>query len=83
MRLPKGGSSTAWRRTSTAGMLCGCYICATHGALAQLGEHLLCKQGVAGSIPARSTTLTKVPSATYGAGDFALLTCLCPNLCPL
>jgi hypothetical protein len=24
------------------------------GALAQLGEHLLCKQGVAGSIPARS-----------------------------
>ena len=24
------------------------------GALAQLGEHLLCKQGVAGSIPVRS-----------------------------
>jgi hypothetical protein len=24
------------------------------GAVAQLGEHLLCKQGVAGSIPVRS-----------------------------
>ncbi len=27
------------------------------GALAQLGEHLLCKQGVTGSIPVGSTTL--------------------------
>ena len=26
-----------------------------HGALAQLGEHQLCKLGVAGSSPARST----------------------------
>ena len=26
-----------------------------HGALAQLGEHLLCKQGVTGSIPVSST----------------------------
>jgi hypothetical protein len=28
---------------------------APNGALAQLGEHLLCKQGVIGSIPIRST----------------------------
>ena len=27
------------------------------GALAQLGEHLLCKQGVVGSIPTGSTSL--------------------------
>ena len=27
------------------------------GALAQLGEHLLCKQGVIGSIPIGSTKL--------------------------
>ena len=27
------------------------------GALAQLGEHLLCKQGVIGSIPIRSTII--------------------------
>ena len=27
------------------------------GAVAQLGEHLLCKQGVTGSIPVSSTTL--------------------------
>jgi hypothetical protein len=26
-----------------------------YGRVAQLGEHLLCKQGVAGSIPATST----------------------------
>jgi hypothetical protein len=29
---------------------------AGHGAVAQLGEHLLCKQGVVGSIPISSTT---------------------------
>ena len=28
-----------------------------HGALAQLGEHLLCKQGVSGSIPLGSTSM--------------------------
>jgi hypothetical protein len=28
-----------------------------HGAVAQLGEHLLCKQGVTGSIPVSSTTV--------------------------
>ncbi len=27
------------------------------GAVAQLGEHLLCKQGVVGSIPSGSTTI--------------------------
>ena len=30
------------------------------GGLAQLGEHLLCKQGVVGSIPSSSTTLDEV-----------------------
>ena len=29
---------------------------ALSGGLAQLGEHLLCKQGVVGSIPSSSTT---------------------------
>ena len=28
------------------------------GAVAQLGEHLLCKQGVVGSIPISSTTIS-------------------------
>ncbi len=28
-----------------------------NGAVAQLGEHLLCKQGVAGSIPVSSTKI--------------------------
>jgi hypothetical protein len=32
-------------------------VLSRHGAIAQLGEHLLCKQGVVGSIPTGSTTL--------------------------
>jgi hypothetical protein len=28
-----------------------------YGGIAQLGEHLLCKQGVVGSIPSASTNL--------------------------
>ena len=31
-----------------------------NGAIAQLGEHLLCKQGVVGSIPTGSTNLARV-----------------------
>ncbi len=34
-----------------------------YGALAQLGEHLLCKQGVVGSIPTGSTTRSAFISA--------------------
>jgi hypothetical protein len=30
------------------------FICWLFGAVAQLGEHLVCNQGVAGSIPVRS-----------------------------
>ena len=30
-----------------------------NGAIAQLGEHLLCKQGVVGSIPTGSTTASE------------------------
>ena len=37
------------------------------GALAQLGEHLLCKQGVVGSIPTGSTTLGHVPEESSGS----------------
>ena len=32
----------------------------TDGGVAQLGEHLLCKQGVVGSIPSASTSLVCV-----------------------
>ena len=32
-----------------------CLSVTVHGAVAQLGEHLLCKQGVTGSIPVSST----------------------------
>jgi hypothetical protein len=35
------------------------------GALAQLGEHLLCKQGVTGSIPVRSTFCLLTPLLIY------------------
>ena len=42
----KGLSNAAMRRLSVL-----------NGGLAQLGEHLLCKQGVVGSIPSSSTIL--------------------------
>ena len=35
---------------------CESTVQALHGGIAQLGEHLLCKQGVNGSIPFISTT---------------------------
>ena len=38
----------------------------TIGALAQLGEHLLCKQGVTGSIPVGSTSMTGPPADGLG-----------------
>jgi hypothetical protein len=41
------------------------------GAVAQLGEHLLCKQGVAGSIPVRSIHRRYCLIATYSGGAFA------------
>lgn len=37
------------------------------GALAQLGEHLLCKQGVVGSIPTGSTMFGLVPEKFSGS----------------
>ena len=43
-RCPRTTSSKAGKSLS----------CKIFGAVAQLGEHLLCKQGVAGSIPVRS-----------------------------
>ena len=43
------------------------------GRVAQLGEHLLCKQGVAGSIPATSTNLR--PLARFGSAGLGVATC--------
>ena len=38
-----------------------------YGGIAQLGEHLLCKQGVSGSIPLISTKgLREAPKPEYG-----------------
>ncbi len=37
------------------------------GALAQLGEHLLCKQGVVGSIPTGSTMFGLLPESFSGS----------------
>ena len=37
-----------------------------NGGLAQLGEHLLCKQGVVGSIPSSSTKKLKRKSLDLG-----------------
>ena len=39
---------------------------ASEGGLAQLGEHLLCKQGVVGSIPSSSTNFLRRVVADSG-----------------
>ena len=42
----------------------------TFGAVAQLGEHLLCKQGVTGSIPVRS--ISPINSSNQRSNGWAL-----------
>ena len=42
-------------------------MCDEIGAVAQLGEHLLCKQGVVGSIPISSTRRWAGVGARWGA----------------
>ena len=48
MVLPDPGGLPKWF---------ACLVFVMVGAVAQLGEHLLCKQGVSGSIPLSSTNL--------------------------
>lgn len=47
-----GSPGSAWR-------------CNLNGAVAQLGEHLLCKQGVSGSIPLSSTKVLVLMRVEY------------------
>jgi hypothetical protein len=56
------------RLTSTFGLLTSD---TRTGAVAQLGEHLLCKQGVVGSIPISSTR--SVRSGRHGRDEMARL----------
>jgi hypothetical protein len=51
----EGGPTVRFRAPGLAAIL---RATGNVGAVAQLGEHLLCKQGVAGSIPVRSIRLT-------------------------
>ena len=39
------------------------------GGLAQLGEHLLCKQGVVGSIPSSSTITCLIDNQAVASGE--------------
>ena len=43
-----------------------------YGGVAQLGEHLLCKQGVTGSIPVVSTTVRAVIEAGLRWSDASM-----------
>jgi hypothetical protein len=58
-----------------------------HGAVAQLGEHLLCKQGVTGSIPVSSTITplngTRQTAAERVNGDGLTLAMRAPIQVPL
>ena len=55
-RLFCGAKDAESLRNANRGRNRACMLWEKTGALAQLGEHLLCKQGVIGSIPIRSTT---------------------------
>ena len=48
----------------------GTAVSENNGALAQLGEHLLCKQGVIGSIPISSTIFAWPDRLSKKSGDF-------------
>ena len=45
---------------------------ASRGGLAQLGEHLLCKQGVVGSIPSSSTNTLNQHQSSFARGCFVV-----------
>ena len=47
------------------------------GGVAQLGEHLLCKQGVVGSIPSASTRGVAAGLAVIMEKSWLLLCCAC------
>ena len=51
--------------SSVDGSLADGLRCDLNGAVAQLGEHLLCKQGVSGSIPLSSTKVLVLMRVGY------------------
>lgn len=51
------------------------------GAVAQLGEHLLCKQGVSGSIPLSSTNSLGVETEGYPLKKIKVCIGLWPDAC--
>ena len=53
------------------------------GAVAQLGEHLLCKQGVSGSIPLSSTKFCPDAVAAYAAALRTGRPTMADGLCPV
>jgi hypothetical protein len=48
-----------------------CLLTSERGAVAQLGEHLVCNQGVVGSIPISSTTIRSQKSGNRGQEEAA------------
>jgi hypothetical protein len=50
------------------------------GRVAQLGEHLLCKQGVAGSNPVTSTTLIRTEACGYAVTSISSFDCFSGSL---
>ena len=50
----------AFKRSAVRSRLSPPHFASLYGGIAQLGEHLLCKQGVSGSIPLTSTKFFKI-----------------------
>ena len=53
----------AWRRPAASNRLENIFLGKANGAVAQLGERLICIQEVAGSIPTSSTSYPNGPVA--------------------
>ena len=56
------------RRSASEGGRFRLELAAEQGAIAQLGERLLCKQEVVGSIPSGSTSLRRSAASAWQAG---------------
>jgi hypothetical protein len=72
---PRSGSLTALARLGAVAGNLGTPSRTTHGAIAQLEEHLLCKQGVSGSSPLSSTTTRQNTAAKITGRALVPLTC--------
>ena len=70
--LPRSRYFACGGRRRRGAVICTVYCTRAPGDVAQLGEHLLCKQGVSGSIPLSSTITSRLACSICKASDVCL-----------